>query len=396
MKIFIYHYNLELGGIERSLIGLLKNIDYSIHSVDLFLVKHEGVLLAEVPNEVNMLPVEEASYALGTSVKDLFKKGYIRWGYIRLIGTLRTRFLSAILHKHRSAEYTSQYVYPKIIRYFQKQLILYDLAISFSWPAYYIMQNIDAKYRVCWVHTDYTKIYPDLNQDLYMWKAMDSIAAVSEGCANTFKTVFPMLRDRVITIENVLDCDFIRKKSIEETIYFDKRYVNILSVGRFCEAKNFDNVPEICNILLKKGVSVKWYLIGFGADEELIKNKIKEFQMENHVIILGKKENPYPYMAACDIYVQPSRFEGKAVTVREAQVLNKPVVITDFRSASSQVRHGYDGWIVPLDNMQCAEGLFQFIQNIELQKKLIQNTKLSDYSNTAEVKKIFELVGGGK
>ena len=86
----------------------------------------------------------------------------------------------------------------------------------------------------------------------------------------------------------------------------------------------------------------------------MIRSKITEAGMENHVIILGKKSNPYPYIKACDIYVQPSRYEGNSVTVREAQILCKPVVVTDYSTVRNQVRNGEDGVIVPMDNSECA------------------------------------------
>ena len=98
-------------------------------------------------------------------------------------------------------------------------------------------------------------------------------------------------------------------------------------------------------------------MIGFGSDEALIFEKIKESGMESHVIVLGKKSNPYPYMKACDLYVQPSRYEGNCVSVHEAQVLGKPVVITNYATAQSQLHHNEDGVIVPLDNAGCAEGI---------------------------------------
>ena len=94
----------------------------------------------------------------------------------------------------------------------------------------------------------------------------------------------------------------------------------------------------------------------------------------DNVIILGKKENPYPYIKACDIYIQPSRYEGKAVTVREAQMLNKPVIITNFLTAKSQLEDGFDGIIVPMDNEKCAEGIISLIKNERLRDELIENT----------------------
>lgn len=170
--------------------------------------------------------------------------------------------------------------------------------------------------------------------------------------------------------------------------------MKLLSIGRFCPAKNYDNVPDISKRIVSKGIeNLKWFIIGYGIDEDLIRSKIAEAGMEEHVILLGKKENPYPYLKTCDIYVQPSRYEGKSVTVREAQILGKPVVVTNYPTASSQINHGVDGVIVPLDNAGCAKGIAEFIANTELQQKIITNLNNGDYANVSEVDKIYKLLG---
>ena len=114
--------------------------------------------------------------------------------------------------------------------------------------------------------------------------------------------------------------------------------------------------------------------------------------MENLVILLGKKDNPYPYIKACDIYVQPSRYEGKSVTVREAQILCKPAVVTNYPTAQSQINDGFDGVIVPLDNEGCAQGIANFIANKELQEQIVENLKSGDYANESEVNKIYNFL----
>ena len=168
--------------------------------------------------------------------------------------------------------------------------------------------------------------------------------------------------------------------------------ISLLSVGRFCEAKNFDNVPDICRRLVADGLDVTWYLIGYGGDEALIRQKIAEAGMQERVIVLGKKDNPYPYMRACDLYVQPSRYEGKAVTVREAQLLGKAVVITDYATSGSQLEDGVDGVIVPMDNEGCAAGIAALLRNPERMRRLSENCKKRDYTNSAEVEKIYALM----
>ena len=116
------------------------------------------------------------------------------------------------------------------------------------------------------------------------------------------------------------------------------------------------------------------------------------YPIENYVFILGKKENPYPYIKACDLYIQPSRFEGKAVTVREAQILNKPVIITNYPTAASQIEDGRDGIIVPMDNWECAKGIYNIIKDIDVQQALIEFTKNNNYVNNDEVQKIYDLM----
>ena len=169
--------------------------------------------------------------------------------------------------------------------------------------------------------------------------------------------------------------------------------LHLLSVGRFSHAKNYDNVPDIGRQMTEtSAVDFRWFIIGYGPDEQLIRAKIAEAGMEGRIIILGKRINPYPYIKACDIYVQPSRYEGKSVTVREAQMLYKPVVVTNYPTASSQIKDGKDGVIVPMDNQGCAEGIVNLIRNKAKQEEIIYYLKTHDYGNEAEVEKLYKLI----
>lgn len=114
--------------------------------------------------------------------------------------------------------------------------------------------------------------------------------------------------------------------------------------------------------------------------------------MEDTVILLGSKANPYPYIDACDVYAQPSLYEGKAIAVIEAQILGKPVVITDFATAKSQLKDGFDGIIVPLENRACAEGIASLLFDGELMLMLSENSMSTDYGNASEVEKIYSFI----
>ena len=110
------------------------------------------------------------------------------------------------------------------------------------------------------------------------------------------------------------------------------------------------------------------------------------------MVLLGKKSNPYPYIKACDLYVQPSRYEGKSVTVREAQILCKPVVVTNYPTAHSQINDGVDGVIVPLDNEGCARGIASVMADSALRHRLASYLAAHDYGNESEVNKIYKLL----
>ena len=228
-----------------------------------------------------------------------------------------------------------------------------------------------------------------------MWEGYDAICGVSEQVTTAFDTEFPELSHLTGTVENILPQNLIERQSNTPQGEMQKeKPFKLLSVGRFSEQKNFDNVPDICRRLVADGLDVTWYLIGYGGDEALIRQKIAEAGMQERVIVLGKKDNPYPYMRACDLYVQPSRYEGKAVTVREAQLLGKPVVITDYATSGSQLEDGVDGLIVPVDNAGCAAGIAALLRDPARMQRLSENCEKRDYTNSAEVEKIYALMEG--
>ena len=125
--------------------------------------------------------------------------------------------------------------------------------------------------------------------------------------------------------------------------------------------------------------------------KKIIRNLIKENNLEDSFILLGKKINPYPYINVADIYVQPSRYEGKAVTVGEAQILGKPVVITNYTTAKSQVRDNVDGYVCKLSIEGIAEGIEKLYKDKNLRIKLSDNCKNTDYSNSSELQKLYSV-----
>ena len=395
-KILIVSQAMELGGAERALLGLLENIDTANYEVDLFLMRHTGELMSQIPSGINLLPEISAYASLAVPMTTVLKRGQIPVLLGRLYAKIkakqRTKQLGITGDNAIELEYSHKYTTWAMPAISKKH---YDLVISFLTPHYFAVKKAIGKKKIAWIHTDYSTVTVDVESELNMWGQFDWIASISDDVTKSFVQAFPALKDRIVLIENIMPvrhinsmvCEFPAEKEIPASTG-----VNLLSIGRFCTAKNFDNVPLICRLIREQGIDVNWYLIGYGGDEALIRQKIREQGMEDHVIILGKKENPYPYIKACDVYVQPSRYEGKCVAVREAQMLGKPVIITNYATSASQLEDGVDGVIVPLDNEGCAKGIAKILYNPQLIERLVENCRQRDYSNRKEINKLYSLI----
>ena len=398
-RIFINMHYMELGGAERALLGLLNAFDTDKVDVDLFLNQHTGEFMPLIPKKINLLPERRGYNAIERPMKQILKEGQ----FCIAFGRWKARRCHAKYHatlnpeEKRFDSSTFHYVADSVQSYLPslEDLGEYDLAISFLQPHNTVLNKVKAKKKIAWIHTDYSTIHVNTALELPVWGGFDHIVSISQDCTKSFLKAFPTLESKIIEIENILSTDFIRHQAelMDVTGEMPKNGINLLSVGRLCHAKNYDNVPDIMKRLVEKGFKdLRWYIIGFGGSERLIRQKIAESGMEDHVILLGKKDNPYPYIKACDIYVQPSRYEGKSVTVREAQVLCKPVIVSNYPTAKSQVNDGVDGIIVPQDNEGCAIGMAKAIQNCDLLNSLTAYLQEHDYGNETEVEKVYNLL----
>ncbi len=397
-RIFIAMHYMEIGGAETALVGLLNALDPARVDVDLFLYDHRGEMMQFIPEWVNLLPQIPKYSVLERLIVEFVKHGF--WGIAA--ARLWAKCLSQKVYKRSGSKLENNGGLDKMSKCTTPLLpkinpsVTYDLAISFLTPHRIVAEKVKAKKKIAWIHTDYTRVWVDAEDELKVWQKYDYVASISGDVTNTFLQVFPSLAPKIVEIENILSPTFVRKRAELQNVDKEIRHegaITLLSVGRFSDAKNYDNVPDICKRLIgKTKLNIKWYIIGYGGDEALIRQKIKEAGMEEHVILLGKRSNPYPYIKACDIYVQPSRFEGKSVTVREAQMLCKPVVVTNYPTAPSQIRSGIDGVIVPMDNEGCAHGLAEVICDKPLQEHIIAHLKTHDYGNESEVEKIYTLI----
>lgn len=392
-RVLVIGPGMEIGGVERSLLGLLDAIDYDQAEVDLFLFWREGEFLPYVNPRVNLLPENKALARINLPIGDLVRTGHFYTAALRLFSKLYADRRAKRLQTATMSKLLCHKLVSKTMPAFPKE---YDYALGFFLPHYLLNDKVKAKVKIGWVHTDYTSKTekPDTAFMLPMWASLDYIACVSEDVRRAFCTVYPSLAQKTVTIENILSPALIRKQAEEADVSAEMPEdgsVKLLSIGRFCTAKAFDRVPPVVKKLKGLGYPVKWYLIGYGPDEALIREKIKECHAEDCVIVLGKKTNPYPYIKACDLYAQPSRYEGRAVTVTEAQALHKPVIITRYQTSARQLKEGLDGFICEQGEDGIADGIKYLLDHPEITARLVENTKKESYDNASEIEKVWAL-----
>ncbi|WJE24656.1 glycosyltransferase [Bacillus cereus] len=394
-KILITSFDMAIGGVERSLIGLLNTIDYSKYDVDLMLFKHEGEFLFLLPKMPNLLKEVKQYTTFRKSIKQILQEGQITIGLTRTLGKILGDAHGRYVKSAESGYLVIQYGWRITLPFIPKLEEEYDVAISFLWPHYFIGDKVRAKRKIGWIHTDYSNIKLNRNMEDKMWSKMDNIVAVSEGCRDSFLSSLPNVNKKVEIIENILSPEFVREQAyqedITEEIQVKSGKIKLVTVGRLSYAKGIDLAMYSLRKLLDQGYDIEWYVVGYGAQEAELRKLLAELNLEKNFFLLGKKTNPYPYIKACDIYVQPSRYEGKAVTVREAQIIGKPVLITNFSTANSQVQDGVDGIITEMGINGIANGIKKLIGDKELRGKLVENTLKGEYGNRNEIDKLYAL-----
>ena len=393
-RILIAMHYMELGGAESALLGLLQAHDPQKADIDLFLYDHVGELMQYIPNTVNLLPKVEAYSMLERPISELLRKGY--WGVA--LGRILAKYFAKQEKNNNKEKLDDISAYYYIARYVNPFLpkinpsVEYDLAISFLQPHHYVLKKVRARKKLAWLHTDYSKVFVSQREE-EVWSQYDYIAAISAEVGHSFVHRFPNLDSKILPIENILSSQFIRQRANEREARLSGTGIRLLTIGRYSYPKKLEDIPVMTAKLKRNFPDLKWYIIGYGNpdEENKIKANITKEGMQDCVILLGKKSNPYPYINACDVYVQPSRYEGKSITVREAQILCKPVIVTAYPTAPSQIQDGVDGVIVPLDIELCVDAMSSFLKNKEKQAKIAKYLSEHDYGNETEINKIYLL-----
>lgn len=382
---------MEVGGVERSLLSMLNNFDYQQFDVDLLLYSHSGDFLSLLPPEAKLLDEIKEYRTVRKSIKTIFTDNMWFIAGARLLAKLRTLVCQAQEKDYLQAQFIWRYCLP----FFPKVSQEYDVAISYLWPHNFVADKVKAKLKIAWIHTDYSAITTNIQMDLSVWETFDYIVSISADCTQAFVNKYSSLQHKLILVENLTSPEFIKAQSLDkyDPKIFCRSHFNLLSVGRLCHAKGFDLAIQALSLIHQQGyTNIRWYVIGYGPDETQLKALIAQYKLEDSFILLGKINNPYPYMKSCDLYVQPSRYEGKAVTISEAKILAKAILVTNYPTAKSQIDHDIDGVICPSSTEAIAQHIIDLAENPAKISALSEYCQHQNYANNKELQTLYQVI----
>ena len=400
MKSILFVINtMGIGGGEKALLELFRQVDLQQYKVSLFVLTGQGELIDQIPDGVNLL--NRKIYPI--SVHD-------RAGKIRLFKTIlrsmfargtcfrRMRYLFR-LWKNMIMQGLIQIVKLlwKIVsdsaERFEQQ---YDLAVAYleGGSAYYVESYVNAKQKAAFIHINYVLAGYSRELDENCYLKYDHIFAVSESVETAFLSVYPECRMRTSVFYNLLDKEKIMRESRAKGGFTDDYDgCRILTVGRLVPQKALDLAVRTMKILKNRESGFRWYVLGEGELRKKLEDQIKSLGLENDFILLGTVENPFPYYAQCDLYVHTARFEGKSIAVEEAQILGCAILVTEYDGVHEQVTNNIDGMICTPEPEIMAERILDFVN--DSQKKIkygLEAARRKQRDNLKEVNKLTDLL----
>jgi glycosyltransferase involved in cell wall biosynthesis len=265
-KVLFIMNNLNCGGAEKALVSLLQQMDYSQYEVDLYLFRHEGLFLKQLPESVNLLPAPANYPYFDMPVKKAVLEN-LRGGRF---GVAIARILAGYVYK---TEKISAVKEQKAWKYLSRALPSlpkqYDAAVGYleGTPNYFCIDKVNAKTKIGFIHNDYNKLRMDGDIDRPFFRKFDHIFTISEQCEAILKENFPPIKDKFSLMHNIVSAKTLRSMAAEP-VSFTKKGITLVSVGRLNKQKGFDVAIESCKILVDKGFDIYWHILGACARAE--------------------------------------------------------------------------------------------------------------------------------
>ena len=361
MKVLIVTNHMKVGGIQKSLLELLKALSERPHyDVSLFCCKKEGAFLERIPENIRILP--ENPYAVTTEqpLSECKKQG-LKYFIFRMLMALWSKYFTKALPAA---------VLCKLIGNIGE---MYDIAISYSQPiedhAFCNLTNeivlncVRAKCKVTFVHCDFGSYGGNTKRNRNLYDKFDRIAAVSESVGKRITEAIPTVAKKLKTVYNFCDTREIEYMAAQDPLVYSKKA--FVTVARLSEEKGILRCILLFEKLKKAGCEFEWHIVGGGSLKGAIENRILSRGLEQNIVLEGEQLNPYRYIKKADYFLLPSFHEAAPMVFDEAATLNVPVLTTKTLSAVELVEKRGMGFVCENNDQAIYDMLYRVLSNDE-------------------------------
>lgn len=392
--ILFVNESLACAGGEKSLLNLLSSINYERYDVYLQLLKYGAPWEKYIPKQVHILkPIPYYTFTclpFFEAIRYTIKNHKYKWFASRYIYSFLLRIVPNQNNLKRALLYwkSQSSCFDKLSMQFD-----YVIAYAHNWPTFYVADKVKARIKsLAWINATYTPtIYKSYIESKY--NCFDTIVAVSEVINGTVSNHFPQLAKKVETFRDLIAPDLIYALAKEPAdIKTDANQLTLVTLGRLNPQKGHDIAIKAASILKQRGIKLKWYLLGSGPLEPELKTMIRQYNLTNDFILLGVKENPYPYLKLADIYVQTSRLEGFGLAIAEARLLNIPVVTTRFNTVYMQMVDERNGLVADMNEIDVANAIERLWKDKALYARIVTYLKQEQKGNLDTIPQFYNLL----
>lgn len=360
-KLLFINGHLNTGGVEKSLLDILTHLDYDKYEVDLLLVEQLGDYATQIPEQVNIIfkSIEKTYGPFLTVIKTAIKNK--DWFSLKM----RLIFLIMKVFGQKQVSLASTLLTGK------KH---YDCVIGFrsGFCTQIAALAVNADKKITWWH--HGEINIDVDSYAEVAIKCDTVVAVSDYCKQMLIDKIPVLKDKIVVINNIVDDKAIKNKAAEFDPCYDEEKIHIVSVGRLALEKHYDNAVYAAKVLKEKDINFKWHLVGDGILREELEHMAIDMEIEDCFIFEGNQVNPYPYIKHADLFVHPSYVESFGIVVAEALALGIPCVVTKSEGVLELLEDGENAILTEKNRESLVEKIVELLENKELYKIIEGNS----------------------
>lgn len=367
-KVLFVVHTLQVGGAEKVLINILKNIDKNKYSITVLALVDDGILVDEVKK------IDGVNYIY--AFRSFFKKARSnkKARFHKIASRAMGRIWKSYLKKIRNS---SDKIYKKYVK------DKYDVEIAFlegkvaKFVSY--SNNPDSK-KIAWIHTDINKsvntIFKNKKDEINCYKKFDKIVCVSRDVKNRF-TERTGISQNIFVQANPIDSnDIVARSDYEIVKKLNNDGLIVCTVGRLVKAKGYDRLLVAHKRLIDESINHTLWIVGDGIERKKLQDYIKANKLEKTVNLVGYTNDPYKYMKRADIFVCTSRVEGLSSVILEATILEKIIVSTDCPGSRDILGDNNENALI-VDNSTDGiyEGLKRILSDEKLRKQYQENIK---------------------